>query len=93
MIQIGMLWLDEAPGRALSARVVEAAAYYRRKYGRAPTVCYVHPSMLSTEGEFEIDGVEVRPLADILPHHLWLGVGEAALHAENLQTPTVFKPH
>ncbi len=76
MMHVGMLWLDDTPRRPLEEKVRRAAAYYRRKYGQQPTLCYVHPAMLP-EGRLEVEGVAVRPLKDILPQHLWLGVAEA----------------
>jgi len=75
-MRVGMLWLDDSPRRPLSEKVRRAVAYYRQKYGRQPTLCYVHPAMLP-QGQLEVDGVAVRPLKDILPQHLWLGVNEA----------------
>ena len=75
-MRVGMLWLDDSPRRSLEEKVRLAAAYYRQKYGRQPDLCYVHPTML-LEGRLEVDGVVVRPLKDILPQHLWLGVAEA----------------
>ncbi len=90
-MQIGMLWLDDSPASDLPSKVRAAAAYYRRKYGQAPNVCYVHPSML-TEGSTRVDGVAVRPLEDILPRHLWLGVGEATVRGEPLPAPAVLAP-
>ena len=75
MMRVGMLWLDDSPKRSLDEKVRRAAAYYRQKYGQRPNLCYVHPAMLP-EGPLEVDGVAVRPLKDILPQHLWLGVAE-----------------
>ncbi len=81
MMRVGMLWLDDSPGRSLEEKVRRAVAYYRQKYGQQPNLCYVHPAMLP-QGAREVDGVAVRPLKDILPHHLWLGVAE-----EGQETP------
>ncbi len=80
-MRIGMLWLDTSTQDDLATKVRRAAAYYRRKYGHAPTVCYVHPSMLLGESQtsedsqkvLHVDAIEVRPLHDILPQYLWLG--------------------
>jgi len=46
-MNVGMLWFDNDPKTALSAKVERAAAYYRNKYGNSPTICFVHPSMLA----------------------------------------------
>jgi hypothetical protein len=45
-MNVGMLWFDNDTKAGLTIKVERAAAYYRTKYGRAPTVCFVHPSML-----------------------------------------------
>ncbi len=52
-MKIGMLWFDNDPHTALAAKVEKAAAYYLTKYGRTPTVCFVHPSMLPAAQEAE----------------------------------------
>jgi hypothetical protein len=52
-MKIGMLWFDNDPHTPLAAKVEKAAAYYLTKYGRTPTVCFVHPSMLPAAQEAE----------------------------------------
>jgi hypothetical protein len=44
----GMLWFDNDPKTALTAKIERAADYYRHKYGRDPNLCLIHPSMLPT---------------------------------------------
>ncbi len=90
-MQIGMLWLDDSPKSDLSAKVRAAADYYRRKYGQEPNLCYAHPSMVPEDG-IRVDDVEVRPLSDVLPHHLWLGVGEAVVRPQAAAAPAVLTP-
>ena len=46
-MNVGMLWFDNDPRTALTAKVARAADYYRQKYGLVPDLCLVHPSMLS----------------------------------------------
>ncbi len=41
-----MLWFDNDTKSSLEARIQRAVSYYRAKYGRQPTLCYLHPSML-----------------------------------------------
>lgn len=48
-MNVGMLWFDNDNKRALNAKIERAAEYYRNKYGRSPTLCFVHPSMLPEE--------------------------------------------
>ena len=93
-MNIGMLWFDNDPKAELTAKVERAALYYRNKYGKAPTLYFVHPTMLANargqaqtipEGEsmesYRAAGVEVRPTRSILPNHLWIGVNGKAQEA------------
>jgi hypothetical protein len=48
-MNVGMLWFDNDPRTALEGKVARAADYYRTKYGRTPTLCFVHPSMLPAQ--------------------------------------------
>jgi len=45
-MNIGMLWFDNDPKATLDAKIGRAAAYYREKYGKIPTLCFVNPKML-----------------------------------------------
>jgi hypothetical protein len=88
-MNVGMLWFDNDPRTALTAKVARAADYYRQKYGHIPDMCLVHPSML---GETRLDQAEgnavkaagiisgalagkvlIRPTRLIQPGHLWIG--------------------
>ena len=51
----GMLWFDNDPKTALTAKIERAVDYYRHKYGRDPNLCLIHPSMLPTDGMTEKD--------------------------------------
>ncbi len=80
---IGLLWFDDDPKRDLKQKVGSAARRYAEKFGRQPTVCYVHPSMLNGLGSdngasaisLDIGGLSLRiiPRRSVLRHHLWLG--------------------
>jgi hypothetical protein len=85
----GMLWFDNDPKTALTAKIEKAVDYYRHKYGRDPNLCLIHPSMLPSDGMAEKDnpatgrpalsgakGVVVRPYRPVLPGHLWIGIEE-----------------
>jgi hypothetical protein len=78
----GLLWYDDNPGRDLAEKIGPAVRRYRRKFGVAPNVCYVHASALATAGsagpggnghEREVNGVRVAPLPSVLRHHFWVG--------------------
>jgi hypothetical protein len=46
-MNIGMLWFDNDPKVNLDTKIERAAMYYAKKYGKNPTLCFVHPSMLA----------------------------------------------
>jgi len=75
-MKVGMLWCDGEDHREMPARVQAAANYYRNKYGRVPTVCFVHPSMLAAQNETKVDGVDIRPSLSVLRGHLWMGIDD-----------------
>jgi hypothetical protein len=74
----GMLWFDNDPKTALSAKIERAADYYRHKYGRDPNLCLIHPSMMPTDEADKLlthcKRITVRPYRSVLPGHLWIGV-------------------
>jgi hypothetical protein len=61
----------------LADKVARAADRYQIKFGRRPNLCYVHSSMLES-GAVEFDGVRLVPVHNVLKHHFWIGVEEAA---------------
>lgn len=71
-MNVGMLWLDDDRHRSLDEKVNRAVEYYRDKYGRMPEMCLVNKGMLATEKR--VGKVSVQPIANILPHHFWLGM-------------------
>lgn len=92
-MNVGMLWFDNDTKTDLDGKIERAAVYYRTKYGRVPTLCFVHPSMLpSSEKEedktgdekqgqtirIKSGGIEVRPNRSVLPNHIWIGVNGAS---------------
>ena len=54
-MNLGMLWFDNDPKATLDVKVERAAAYYRHKYGKTPTLCFVHPTMLSAMRDNQSD--------------------------------------
>ncbi len=73
-MDVGLLWFDNDAGRALTAKVDRAAEHYRLKYGRKPSLCYVHPTMLpSHDGKLMAGLVEVRTAAWVMPNHFFIG--------------------
>jgi hypothetical protein len=72
-MKTGMLWFDNDPKTDLPTKISRAAAYYQKKYGQMPDICFVHPTMVGGSPLKSL-GIEVRPTRQVLPHHLWLGV-------------------
>lgn len=74
-----MLWFDNDSKVNLDTKIARAAVYYRNKYGRAPNVCFVHPTMLpqtASDTTYVAGGVEVRSNRSVLPNHIWIGINE-----------------
>ena len=74
-MDIGMLWYDDDKQRDLAQKVERAAAYYAKKYGAAPTECWVNASLLAGGQEIRVGAVRVQASTIVLRDHLWLGVG------------------
>jgi len=72
-MNIGMLWFDNDSKTTLEAKVGRAVSYYQGKYGKAPTLCFVHPSMLQANVN-AVAGLEVRTTRSVMPNHFWIGV-------------------
>ncbi len=67
-MKTGMLWFD--PSGSLEERVRRAAAYYERKYGMKPNICYVERTQCTAE---IVDGIAIKPDGHVLKNHLFLG--------------------
>ena len=83
-MNVGMLLFDNNSKENLNNKIERAAAYYRNKYGKTPTLCFVHPSMLPDEPvaskseaqskAYTTGGIEIRSNRSVLPNHFWIGV-------------------
>ena len=84
-MDIGMLWFDNDKQADLNLRVKRAVTYYQKKYGQKPNICFVNPSMLSTNGNGaqsnpgksaakSSNGIEIRESLTMLPNHFWIGI-------------------
>ena len=74
----GLLWFDNSSA-PLAEKVSKAAAYFLKKYGRAPEVCLVNPATKMEKSEIQgSDGgtINIRPFQSVLPNHLWIGIEE-----------------
>lgn len=76
-MNIGMMWFDNDPSKALSVKVVQAAAFYQKKYGKKPDICMVNPvNMVLTAddpGSVPEGLIKLLPYRSVLPGHLWIG--------------------
>lgn len=73
----GMLWFDNDPQIDIKTKINRAIAYYQKKYGQIPDLCYVHPSMLADKPN-PSSGVDVQADQMILPNHFWIGLKASA---------------
>jgi hypothetical protein len=71
-MDIGMLWFDNDPKTDLTTKLTKASSYYLKKYGQAPNLCFVHPSMVD-QVSINPKGLEIRQNPVIRPNHFWLG--------------------
>lgn len=72
----GMLWFDNDPKTELIKKIERAASYYSQKYGQAPDLCFVHPSMISNTPT-RSGSIEVKTNRSVLPNHFWLGIHQS----------------
>ena len=75
-MEIGLLWYDGDPRRALEDKIGRAARRYREKFGRWPNTCYVHRQAVEAACQVRLAdraAIRVLPAANILRHHFWLG--------------------
>jgi hypothetical protein len=72
----GIFWLDDGTGRGLEQAVSRAAASFRDRFHREPTLCLVPPGMLH-EGRTRLRGLVVREHSTLPPRHLWIGIDDS----------------
>ncbi|HSS96254.1 MAG TPA: hypothetical protein VLK33_04460 [Terriglobales bacterium] len=72
-MDIGELFWIKEPGANLEQKVLWAADNYQRKYGKAPNLCLVHPSLLNGKAN-RLGSVRLEAKKSILPNYLWIGV-------------------
>ncbi len=70
----GFLWYDSDPRKTFGAKLEEAAAHYRVKFGIDPVLCYINPNHITeatSGGKLKVVGA-----AAVLPNHVWLEIEE-----------------
>jgi hypothetical protein len=73
----GMMWLLTKTAKlTLDQQILQATAYYHKKYGRQPDLCLVHPSLITDLNQEAVNAMKitVRPYRPVLPGHVWIGV-------------------
>lgn len=68
-----LLWYDDTPVRSLADKVARAAAQHERKFGQAPTVCFVNPAMLEGNGHCEYP-MRVEAKRTVMPNYFMIGL-------------------
>ena len=74
-MRTGLFWLDKDVRSDLTSCISRAAAYYQRKYGARPDLCFVHPSLLTGMAP-RLEGIVVLPSRTLRPNQLWIGAQE-----------------
>ncbi len=93
-MEFGLLWYDDSPTRSLVEKVARAAAQYERKFGQAPTVCFVHPAALNGHAHngggrgkiTQVGHVQIQTLRTVLPNHFLVGVEEVRHNGRKRRT-------
>ena len=75
-MNVGMMWAFDDAKKPLEAQVEIAAQYYRVKYGKLPETCRVHPALLGGLAQVNVACISVKPMREILPGSLWMGMEE-----------------
>jgi hypothetical protein len=76
-MEIGELFLIQNLASDLEEKVLWAADNYQKKYGHAPTLCLVHPSLIKGQAR-RLAGLRVEAKKSVLPNYLWIGVSADA---------------
>lgn len=58
----------------LKTKIGKAVDYFKKKYGRRPDLCRVHPSALIGQQLPKYKKLKVEPYRPVLPGHIWVGV-------------------
>ena len=69
----GLLWYD-ASAKDITAKISQAATRYQQKFGIKPDTCFVNPRDVPKVEQ--VQGIEIKSKATIMPNHIWLGVSE-----------------
>jgi hypothetical protein len=76
-MQEGLLWFDNDPKRQLADKIGQAATRYQVRFGHRPTTCYLNDRDYDGAME-EVNGIRLKPVTHVGPHHFWVGVENEA---------------
>ncbi len=75
---IGMLWLLEEK-LPVGEAIRKALVHFESKYGKAPTICRIHPETAAGPNQVvqlkAVDRVKVELDVEVLRGHAWIGTG------------------
>jgi hypothetical protein len=89
-MNLGMLWFDNDPKVTLDIKVQRAAAYYRHKYGKTPTLCFVHPTMFPGPRENGANAATAQPTGDASPQNESIMAGGVEVRKNRSVLPNHF---
>jgi hypothetical protein len=69
----GIFWIDQAASSSLERVLFRAAACYRERFHREPTLCLVPPGTIHGDRS-RIGPLAVRADASLPPNHFWIGI-------------------
>jgi hypothetical protein len=72
-MEFGEIYLIENLETGLEEKVRWAAKRFQRKYGHRPTLCALHPSLI-TGGRRRLNWIKVELRKSLLPNYVWLGI-------------------
>jgi hypothetical protein len=72
-MKTGLLWFDDDPNVPLATKIENAARRYRKRVGKSPNVCYVHPETFAGAKTMPAH-VKVIESASVQPNYFWIGV-------------------
>jgi hypothetical protein len=84
-----LVWYDADIRRPAAERMQDAIAAYSRRFAAEPNLVLV-----SANETVELEGVAVRSVRTVQPHHFWVGHSDDPYHAHGVEDAQVEEmPH
>jgi len=75
---MGFMYYDNDPKADLKTKVLRLAERYAARFGKRPSVCIIHPSLVpSTNGI----GIEIKGKREVMPNNFWIGFDQQPAQA------------